>query len=284
MPSTANISEDTSLYPDSDIDFFRKKIFQMAGISISPEKGEMIRSRIRKRTRDLQIETISEYRVYLEKLPKEHKEWNHFVNALTTNKTEWFREPAHFRLLEEEFLPKWLKQGHRTLKVWCAACSTGEEAYTLAIVLKNILPKGYNFEILASDIDTTTLWHAKNGVYKKASIDSIPEKYQGDFFNYGTDKIKEWVKVKKELKSHITFSRINLLDLREYTPNDFDIIFCRNVFIYFNRQTIEKITIDFHKACAENALLFVGHSESLQGNKNPFKYIKSSIYSKGALF
>lgn len=282
MPNTASTFQEVDNH--SDLDFFRRKIFQIAGISISQDKGELIRSRIRKRVRMLNMETIGEYKSYLESLPPENQEWTDFINVLTTNKTEWFREPAHFKLLEEEFIPKWLNAHGGKLKIWCAACSTGEEAYTLALVLKKCLPKNTHFEIFASDIDTTTLWHAKNGVYKKEQVNSIPEEYKENYFEYGTGAIEDWVKVKKELKQHITFSRINLLDFRNMPSQSFDFIFCRNVFIYFNQQTIEKIIQDFYNLSAKDSLLFVGHSESLQGANNPYQYKKSSIYSKGRLY
>ncbi|MEX0798055.1 MAG: protein-glutamate O-methyltransferase CheR [Bacteriovoracaceae bacterium] len=265
----------------SDFEFFQRLIFSIAGINISPQKKELIRSRISKRVKSLGLGGYSEYRSYLESIPKRHEEWTHFTNALTTNKTEWFREKGHFDYLKEKVIPLLSQRGQK-VKVWCAASSTGEEAYTLAFLLESHL-KGKDYEIHASDIDTEALCKAQNGVYRKGlALAQTPKEYLS-FFDNGREEIQEWVRVNKKIKEKIKFFQKNLLEAPE-RKNMYDIVFCRNVLIYFETPTITKIIENLRQSSKKDALLFVGHSESLQNVQTEYKYKGSSIYIKGKYF
>lgn len=265
---------------ESDLEFFREKIFERAGINISAHKKELVRSRLVKRLRVLKLSGFEEYRSFLEGLSSGHQEWTEFVNALTTNKTEWFREASHFETLKEKILPKFDREGERKLKIWCCASSTGEEAYSLAFVCSLFLKKR-DFEIHASDIDTAVLKTAQSGVYRKdQALDQTPPEFQR-FFDRGEGPIERWVRVNRKIKEKIVFRQKNLMEPPE-NAREFDIVFCRNVLIYFQPRTIEEIMGNLWKASKDNALLFIGHSESLQNLDTPYKYLKTSIYAKGS--
>jgi chemotaxis protein methyltransferase CheR len=196
---------------------------------------------------------------------------------LTTNKTDWFREPQHFNYLLENFLPQWVRSGKKHLKVWCAASSTGEEPYTLAIVLKKGLRNtDIDFSIFASDIDTRVLSIAENGVYKKERLWQVPEEFQ-DSFVFGTQEISSWMKVKREIKQHVQFGQVNLAQGPYPWREEYDLIFCRNVLIYFNQDTIEEVVENLYPAAKKDALLFIAHSESLQNVSTQWNYKKASI-------
>lgn len=264
--------------------FFRQRIYELAGISLSDGKLDLLQSRLRSRVLHFEMENFGEYRKYLEELPRDHDEWELFINQLTTNKTDWFRESEHFDYLTNEFLVNWRKLGKKHLSVWCAASSTGEEPYTLSMVLHHALSStGTSFEIVASDIDTRVLQHASNGVYLKSGLELIPDAYHSYAFAMGTEEISEWMKVKKEIKAPVKFLQLNLTELPRLNKK-FDLIFCRNVLIYFNSQTISNVVDSMFEEAAENAVLVIAHSESLQNIPTKWKYVRPSIYRKGNHF
>lgn len=269
----------------SEFEYFRNKIFELAGISMSDSKIELVRTRLRSRIISLGFSSFKEYQDYLKSLPSDDQEWQAFINVLTTNKTDWFREPEHFHFLVREFLPQWLSLGKKHLKVWCAASSTGEEPYTLALVLAEALKNTQiTFEIVASDIDTKVLEVAKNGVYHEDRLYQIPQEYQKSFIAKGTGEISSWFRLKKDLKSKVSFKQVNLVASEYPLKSKFDIVFCRNVLIYFDNQTIEKVIQSIYKYCEEDSVLVIGHSESLQNIKSQWRYMRPSIYLKGRKF
>lgn len=266
---------------NTDFEFFQRSIFSIAGINISSQKKELVRSRISRRLKALGLKGYSEYRSYLESIPNGHEEWTHFTNSLTTNKTEWFREKGHFDYFKEKVIPL-LNQSKQKVKVWCAASSTGEEAYTLAFLLESHL-KGKDYEIHASDIDTEALLKAQNGVYRKnLALSQTPKEYLS-YFDSGSEDIQDWVRVNKKIKGKIKFFQKNLLEPPE-RRDEYDIVFCRNVLIYFETPTITKIIENLRQSSKKDALLFVGHSESLQNVQTEYKYKGTSIYIKGKYF
>ncbi len=265
----------------AEFDFFRARVQERAGISLSEAKIELVQARLRPRLVELGLTGYSGYVSYLQTLPPEHEEWQTFVNSLTTNKTDWFREPQHFDLLVNDFLPRWFKLGKKKLKVWCAASSTGEEPYTLALVLdKALRESGADFEILATDIDTEVLSHARRGVYPRDRLFQIPPSFQSGF-DFGTGEISDWMRVKKRIKDKIRFERFNLISSAYPWKSEFDFIFCRNVMIYFNEETTRLVVTHAFQAAAEHSALIIAHSESLQNIKSPWAYLQPSIYVKG---
>lgn len=274
---------DIDLGPE-EFNFFRIKIFELAGINLSDVKIDLVRTRLRMRVLRQGFADFSEYIAFLKSIPPDHEEWENFINLLTTNKTEWFREPEHFTFLEEEFVPHWKKSGKKKLSVWCAASSTGEEPYTLSLVFNSALKgSGIDYEIFATDIDTKVLGHAHNGVYPKSSLSQIPEKFHSGFSS-GTGDISEWIKVKNEIRRPITFAQMNLTAPSYNWNKKFDLIMCRNVLIYFKQQTIQTLVENMYRSCDQSGILIVGHSESLQNLKHSWKYLEPSIYQKGKIF
>lgn len=267
-----------------EFNFFRAKIFSLAGINMSDAKIMLVQARLRARILNLNLRDFRDYVSYLESIPPSHKEWERFINLLTTNKTDWFREQEHFDFIESEFIPRWKKLGKTHLKVWCAASSTGEEPYTLSLVLNSALSgSGITYSILASDIDTKVLQHAQNGVYPKSRLEQVPEKFHSGF-SFGTGDISHWMKIKKEIKSHITFKQINLTQYPFPIEEKFDLVMCRNVLIYFNPQTIKQVVNNIFQVANKESSLIIAHAESLQNIKTSWIYKCPSIYFKGNLF
>lgn len=262
-------------------DYLQATVERLAGIHLNSSKQQFILSRLRTRIIELGLTDLDDYCDYLQQLPTDHEEWQKLINSITTNKTEWFREIAHFNFLINEFLPKWIERGPKDiLKIWSAACSTGEEPYSLAGILRHHMPPQFRYHILATDIDTEVLSFAQNGVYPKDRFQSIPLIYQNNFFSFGTGDISNWMKVKKEIKSQITFQQFNLTQINYPWNSEFHLIFCRNVFIYFKHETIEKIVDNMYDSAANGGHFLTGHSESLQAIKLRWKYVRPSLYYK----
>ncbi|MES2855952.1 MAG: chemotaxis-specific protein-glutamate methyltransferase CheB [Bdellovibrionota bacterium] len=271
-----------SLAPISDDDFnyFAESVLTICGIYLTNAKRELLQTRITPRVHSLGLKSYSEYRRHLHTLPKSNVEWQNLVNAITTNKTDFFREPAHFDFLIKKFLPQWEKANPaRKLRIWSAACSTGEEPYTLAMVLEKYFGGKDRFEILATDIDTEVVAHAKNAVYPVARIRELPEEYRS-FVAEGSGDVKGWFKVKKNVSNRISFQTKNLLTFPFSSFGTFDIVFCRNVFIYFKAEMIQQITRHFADVTAPGGILCIGHSESIQDLGGCWEHSGPSILSR----
>ena len=263
-----------------DFEYFQQNIFKLAGISLSAAKADLLKTRLRTQVQKHGFVSYTEYRKFLCSLSPAHEEWQEFINLLTTNKTDFFREPQHFTYLENVFIPEWLHRGGKNLKVWCAASSTGEEPYTLALVLNRALPKHINFHITASDIDTKVLEKAENGVYSIRKLPEIPEAYRFGHLALGKGEIAEWFKIKSPLREKLTFMQHNLVDESFPSNEQFDLIFCRNVLIYFSPPTIGTLMQKLDKCLDDRGNLLIGHSESIQNSTHLFKSVKPSIYKK----
>lgn len=264
---------------ETDFTFFREMIELRAGIKISETKKDLMQSRLRSRIIDLDLKSFTDYRVCLAGLPPRHPEWQNFINTLTTNKTDFFREARHFDFMVKEFLPAWLDTANQTLRVWSCASSTGEEPYTISMTLNESLPKSREFRILATDVDTEVLEKASKGVYPSSLAHQIPEEFRSKVLSLGTGDISEWMRVKPHIKEKVIFKRHNLLE--DQLPSvKFDLIFCRNVLIYFSPSTISKIIEKLYLAANPNSYLFIGHSESLHNIDHPWRYVAPAIYQK----
>ncbi|MBX3040714.1 MAG: protein-glutamate O-methyltransferase CheR [Bdellovibrionaceae bacterium] len=275
LPST-----DAFQLSSEDFSFFQSAINEVAGIHLADSKIELVQSRLRSHVISLGYESFKDYRNHLKSVPSGHADWQDFINLLTTNKTDFFREAAHFQFLKEKVIPKWLAESSSsTFKVWCAASSSGEEPYTISMVLDSCLPKDKSYLVRATDIDTDILRKAQSGVYPRSKLAEIPTEYQRSF-DLGTAEIKDWMRVKPHLKSKVTFSRYNLTGTNAPPDGDFDLVFCRNVLIYFTPATIESVMKKLYQATKPGGLLLIGHSESLQNIKTDWKAVKPSVYSK----
>lgn len=271
-------TKDERVIKDEDFAYFQALVFKLAGITLSDKKRDLLLTRLTSHLKNSELGSYSDYRNYLQGLPEDHGEWQNFINLMTTNKTDFFREIRHFEYIEEVLIPKWIQSKKNEIKVWSAACSTGEEAYTLAMFLEAKLPVGMTYKIFASDIDTNVLAKAKNGVYSMIKESEIPEEYRKKSIEYGRGEIADWFRIKSSLKSKIAFSTFNLVE--DSMDEKFDLILCRNVMIYFSRAVVEKVAINLSKSCMDDGILFIGHSESLQGTKTPWKVTTASVYSK----
>ena len=215
-----------------------------------------------------------------------------FINAMTTNTTHFFREKQHFDYLARH-LPEILnhpeKKKDKELRVWCAACSTGEEAYTIAMQIHSQIPMlaGWKLKILASDIDTVVLKKAARGVYPLEAIESVSETFKEQYFEQGRGQSQGMVRVRKNIRDLITFAPFNLMSQVYTFQSKFDIVFCRNVMIYFDRPEIQQTIKKLEGCLRVGGLLFVGHSETIMGitsglkSKAPAVYQRTNLLNKG---
>ncbi len=274
---------DKSLQIDlSDILFFKDKLSALCGIYLSERQYELLQSRLTRRLSELRLGSFAQYRALVADLPADHAEWQMFINEMTTNKTDFFREPSHFEFLQKIFLPKWAEAHSQSakLKIWSAACSTGEEAFTLAMVLDQYFKGEDRFKIFASDIDTSALAEATNSVYSRKKLSDIPAGLQAKSIVYGQDNFSGWGKMRDSLREKIDFFQLNLDDCPYPIQGPLDIIFCRNVFIYFQAHTIEKIVNAFYDLAAVGSILAVSHTETLQSINTPWVCVAPSVFEK----
>ncbi|MDA4761874.1 CheR family methyltransferase [Enterobacter chuandaensis] len=244
-----------------------------AGIVVNAQKREMIFNRLSRRVRTLGLATFSEYIGLLES-HSEHPEWQNFINALTTNLTSFFREAYHFPILAEH-----ARQRASGYRVWCTAASTGEEPCSIAMTLHEQLGASLaGPRIWASDIDTEVLAKAEAGVYRLSDLDALTLAQKRHFFLRGTGDNSEWVKARRELLSAIHYQQLNLLDEKWSVPGPFDAIFCRNVMIYFDAPTQQRLLQRFARLLKPGGLLFVGHSEHFNHAHIPLRLRGQSVY------
>ncbi len=272
---------------DEDFELFRALIYKMSGISLSEAKKQLVKSRLQKRLKSNQLESYKAYYDMVVTLGSSSKEMTELVNCITTNKTDFFREPHHFEFVQDHIVPEMIQKANqfeipRSLKVWHAGCSTGEEPYTLAITLAEAFAGHDDWQInqLASDIDTGVLAHAEAGIYDRDRISPVPSQLLKRYFLKGKSEPYTSVRVCKEIRDMITFRQINLLD--EFWPikSDvlFDIIFCRNVVIYFDKPTRQKLFARYAQRLKPGGYMFIGHSESLLGISDSFESLGRTIY------
>ena len=259
----------------TDFERVRKLIYQHAGISLSPIKQDMVYSRLARRLRATGANSFAAYLDALEKNGGD--EWERFVNSLTTNLTSFFREPHHFPILAEHL--KKLGPG-RPIRIWCSAASTGEEPYSIAMtVVETLGDRVSQVSIMASDLDTNVLATAQRGVYPIERVEKISSERLRRFFFKGTGSQEGYVAVRPELKRMIEFQRINLLEPNWPVSGPLDVIFCRNVMIYFDKPTQYKILSRFAPLMQRNGLMFAGHSESFLHAADLFKSLGKTVYA-----
>lgn len=266
----------------SDNDFKRLSqfVFQQSGIKMPEIKKIMLQSRLQKRLRELRITSFKDYADYVFSPEGQKNEIIHMLDVVSTNKTDFYREPVHFDFLQDEILPKY--NNISNFKVWSAGCSSGEEPYTIAITLNEFKAENpkLNYSILGTDISTQILQKAAKAVYKEERISNIPLNIKKNYFLRSKDPQNKTVRVIKELRNKIRFQRLNFMD-ETYTISEiFDVIFCRNVLIYFNRETQEQVILRLCQKLKSGGYLFIGHSESILGMNLPLTQIKPTIYKK----
>ncbi len=269
------------VFTDGDFERIRQLVRQHAGISLSEAKKDMVYSRLARRLRALGMDSFADYCRLVES--NEGEELVNFTNSITTNLTAFFREEHHFRYLAQTLIPQLrrAKAANRRLRIWSAGCSTGEEPYSLAMVLKETLPRaeGWDVKILATDLDSNVLATASSGIYNEQRLKGVSEQRRRRWFLKGKGQHKGSVRVAPELQEMIRFRQLNLL--REWPfRGPFDFIFCRNVVIYFDKPTQKVLFERYADVLEREAHLFIGHSESLFKVTDRFKLIGQTIYRK----
>ncbi len=267
-------------------DEFRKfadLIYNESGIFLKDTKLTLLSNRLRKRLNKLGMKEFSEYYDHLQKISGEdkRKEYEELLDVVSTNETYFFRNERHFQSLSDHCLPDLAEiKKNKKLRIWSAACSTGEEPYTIAICVleKMNLFKGWDVEIIATDIAPSVLEFGKKGEYSGRRIEKVPPPILKKYFTPKKDDPETYI-VSDEMKKMVKFSYLNLF--KSQFPKDIDIIFCRNVMIYFDRAHQQKLVAEFYKSILDHGYLFIGHSETLHSISEDFSYkkiLESPVY------
>jgi chemotaxis protein methyltransferase CheR len=275
----------------SEKDFIRVSQFihQQYGIHLPPTKKPLLEGRLRKRMKFIKMNSYRLYCDYLFTGEGMTEELPHMIDVVTTNKTDFFREPSHFTYLTHQALPELLKAQKHNLKKnilgWSAACSTGEEPYTLAIVLSEFAAQcpGFDFTVLATDISTRVLSKAEQAIYEVEKIEPIPIALRKKYLLKSKDASQKVVRIAPEVRLKVKFHRLNLVERQYEIPNDIDFIFCRNVLIYFDAETQERLIQQFCKHLTPGGYLFMGHAETINNMNVPLRYVAPTIYRKGVI-
>ncbi len=270
-------------FTDSDFDSVKKLVSKHTGICLSDAKRELVYGRLSRRLRQLKFTKFKNYLALLYK--SDHEELVNFVNAITTNLTAFFREDHHFDYLSKTIIPDLLERNKssKRIRIWSAGCSTGEEPYSIAMVLMENLShlKSWDIKILATDLDTNCVDHGKKGVYVKSGVSGVSSHRLSTWFKKFNDakKREPCFQVDEKLKRIIVFKQLNLMD--EWPMSGyFDVLFCRNVVIYFDKVTQKSLFNRYHSILHDSAHLIIGHSESLYQVSDKFKSIGNTIYRK----
>lgn len=267
-----------------EFDKLSRFIYKESGIKMPPVKRVMLQSRLQKRLRELGMTTFKEYCDYVFSKEGFNNEIIHMLDVVSTNKTDFFREPVHFDFLTDHVLPEFIEkqQGSKHLKVWSAGCSSGEEPYTIAIVLANFAEKhpSFDFSIIGTDISTQILQKAVDGVYKEDRVSIVPLETKRKYFLRSKDRANPTVKVAPHIRKKVRFGRLNFMDNSYDIPETFDVVFCRNVLIYFDRETQERVIDKLCTKLRSGGYFFLGHSESIMNMNLPLKQIKPTIFQR----
>jgi len=267
-------------FTDRDFQYIRQLVSRETGIVVAEIKRHMVYSRLTRRLRALGLRDFRDYCRLLEKDPA--GELNAFINAITTNLTSFFREPHHFEYLQKVVVPDLLVKNAATrrIRIWSAGCSTGEEPYSIAMAMAEVLPdRSWDCRILAPDIDTDVLAKGESAVYPIERVAGISQARLKRWFSRGSNANQGLTRVSSELREMISFRHLNLMD--EWpVRGPLDVLFCRNVVIYFDKEAQRRIFDKFADRLVDNACLFIGHSESLFKITDRFELVGQTIYRK----
>ncbi|MBA3968037.1 MAG: protein-glutamate O-methyltransferase [Nitrospirales bacterium] len=264
---------------DKEFELFKHLIYQQVGITLDVPKKTLLVSRLGKRLREL---NLSSYQAYYDCVSGKggEDELMKLLDLVSTNKTDFFREPGHFDFLRDQILPE--VKSTRTLRIWSSASSSGEEPYTIAMTLSDAIVdiKRWDIKILASDISTRVLAKAASGIYEEERVSQLPKDLVQRHFLCGKGAQAGKLQVRPQIAGLVAFRRINLMDPTFPIRSPLDVIFCRNVMIYFDRPTQGRLMEKFFRYLRPGGYLFIGHSESLQWIDHQFTYLRPTIYQK----
>lgn len=266
---------------DADFKKISVLVYDLCGINLNDAKKELVKARLGKRIRSGHFPSFRDYYEYVVQ-DQTGQELVHMLDSISTNFTSFFREEKHFDYLQSELLPEMSSaKKEKKIRFWSAGCSSGEEVYSIVITLLETLenPSAWDLKVLATDLSSKVLKMAASGIYARERIQSIPPALVKKYFLRGQDHWQDYVKVKDVLKEYISFRRLNFMERFSF-PEPFDCIFCRNVMIYFDKQTQASLVNRFYENLTKGGVLLIGHSESLTGIQHPFRYIKPAIYQK----
>ncbi|OHV72667.1 protein-glutamate O-methyltransferase CheR [Ensifer sp. LCM 4579] len=265
-----------------NFDALARFIYDYSGIKMPVTKMTMLEGRLRRRLRATGIPTLDAYCDYLFKENGIEAESIYLIDAVTTNKTDFFREPKHFEYMEQIALPELLAAGHKRLRLWSSACSTGAEPYTMAMVLEDFAQSNreVDYSILATDLSTDVLQAAKRGIYSHDMMVPVAPDLRRRYVMAACDKSRHEVRMHPRLRSKIGFARLNLMDSAYPVGDAMHIIFCRNVLIYFDKQTQAKVLSRICDCLVPGGFLFVGHSETIGGISLPVRQVANTIFKK----
>ena len=282
MPALPNATQQEFTLSPADFERVRQLIYQRAGISLHEGKQAMVYSRLSRRLRETRHNGFSEYLQWLERTTgaEAEAEWQEFVNCLTTNLTSFFREEHHFHALVDDLRARAMVMQGRPLRIWCNAASTGEEPYSLAMTAVEALGASVQVKLVCSDIDTKVLTTAQRGVYSADARGLSPERLKRHFMR-GTGANAGSIRIKPELARLIEFRAFNLMNASwQALGEPFDLVFCRNVMIYFDNPTQRKVLERMHAQMKPGALLYVGHSENFTESRDLFRLRGKTIYER----
>lgn len=253
-----------------------------SGIKMPAGKQTMLEGRLRRRLRSTGFASLDQYCAYLFDNGGLEIEAVALIDAVTTNKTDFFREPKHFDYLKQRVLPTFAKEGRTSLRLWSAACSVGAEPYTIAMVLADFAEGSgpLNYFILATDLSTDVLASARKGVYPANMLAPVPEDYMQRFVKRSSDPNSGLFRISPALRSKVGFARMNFMDDDYPVGEPMDVIFCRNVLIYFDKATQAKVLGRLCDCLAPGGYLFIGHSESITGFNLPVRTVANTIFQK----
>lgn len=269
---------------NSDFGRLRKLIYAQSGINLSADKKTMLELRIKRRLRGLNLNSFTEYCEYLFGAHGQKEEIVHLIDVVSTNKTDFFREPDHFEFLVRKAIPDLMARNEsgRPLLIWSAGCSTGEEPYTLTIVLNEygLAHPGFRFKVLATDISNTVLAKASQAVFAAAVVRPVAPELRRKYFMRSRTPDSDRLRVVPELRQLVEFRRLNFMDADFGLKQKVDVFFCRNVIIYFDRPTQQRILQKLTNQLVAGGYAFVGHSESLHDMDLPLVAVAPAAYRR----
>lgn len=272
------------LLTDKDFGILSSFVYEELGIKMPPAKKIMLQSRLQKRLAALKMDSFKEYIEFVFSKEGQEEEIIKMIDLITTNKTDFFRESSHFDYLTSTALPEICSAGKnkKTIKIWSAGCSSGEEPFTIAIVLREFFQNHpeFDFEVFATDISLRILQKAITAIYPEDRISSVPDTLKRKYFLKSKDKINRTVRLVPEIRSRVVYQRLNFMDSQYVVERDFDIVFCRNVLIYFDRDTQQQVITKLASKLRHDGIFFLGHSESITNMQVPLRQIKPTIFRK----